>query len=35
MLLNDLRTKKSVYNWVNEGKAIKKKIGSNAFFKKA
>lgn len=32
MLLNNLKTRKSVYDWIKEGRAEKKKIGSNSFF---
>lgn len=32
MQLNSLRTRRSVYNWIKEGKAEKRKIGSGSFF---
>ncbi len=35
MKMNNINVRKTVYNWIESGKAIKKKIGSNAFFKKA
>lgn len=34
MLLYNLKTRKSVYDWITEKKAEKKKIGNNAFFAK-
>lgn len=34
MTLNSLKTRKSVYDWIKEGKAEKKKIGSASFFSK-
>jgi hypothetical protein len=32
MRLNNLKTRKSVYDWLAENKAERKKIGNNAFF---
>lgn len=32
MELFSLKTRKTVYNWVKDGKAEVKKIGSNSFF---
>jgi hypothetical protein len=32
MQMNSLTTRMSVYNWIKEGKAEKKKIGSGSFF---
>jgi hypothetical protein len=29
-----LKTRKSVYDWIDQGRAEKKKIGSNSFFAK-
>lgn len=34
MLYYNLKTRKSVYDWIDQGKAEKKKIGSNSFFTK-
>ena len=33
MLLNDINSKKTVYNWVAKGKAIKKDVLNSSFFK--
>ena len=35
MNLNNINARKTVYNWVKDGKAIKKNLGSNAYFKMA
>ena len=32
MLQNNIRTRKTVYDWEKEDKVVRKKIGSNAFF---
>lgn len=32
MILNSLKSRVAVYNWVKEGKVEKKKIGSGSFF---
>lgn len=34
MELFALKSRKSVYNWIDQGKAEVKKIGSNSFFAK-
>ncbi|MCX6303295.1 MAG: hypothetical protein NTW82_14050 [Bacteroidia bacterium] len=34
MIIAGLRSRRSVYAWVDQGKAEKKKIGSNSFFAK-
>jgi hypothetical protein len=34
MLINGIKTRKTVYDWIDQGKAEKKKIGTNSFFTK-
>jgi hypothetical protein len=34
MIMHNLKTRKSVYDWLKEGKVEKKKIGTNSFFLK-
>jgi hypothetical protein len=34
MIITGLKSRRSVYAWVDQGKADKKKIGSNSFFAK-
>jgi hypothetical protein len=34
MQVFSLKTRKSVYDWIDQGRAEKKKIGSNSFFAK-
>ena len=34
MLMNNIKSKKTVYNWVNDGKAEQKTIFNSSFFKK-
>lgn len=34
MVLNNLKTRKSVYDWIDQGKAEKKKIGPASFIRK-
>lgn len=34
MIITGLKSRRSVYAWIDNGKAEKKKIGSNSFFAK-
>lgn len=33
MVMNDIASKKTVYNWVDSGKAMKKDMFNSSFFK--
>jgi len=33
MLMNDIKSKKTVYNWVQDGKAMQKNILNSSFFR--